>query len=115
MKFFNELKIGNSAKILDVGAGTGIVTEEIVKEGFENITLLDISEKELKIAKFKNSLKNAKYQEIDLTKDKIKGKFDVILGTMSLDYFKGEKMVAVLKKIHNALSKNGKFIFFNSS
>ncbi len=58
----------------------------------------------------KNSLKNAKYKTIDLTKDKITGKFDIIYETMSLDYFKGEKMQVVLEKIKNALNTNGEFI-----
>jgi len=110
LDFFKELKIKKNSKILDLGAGTGLVTEGIVKEGYNNITLADISEEELKIAKSKNSLKNAKYQTIDLTKDKIAGKFDVVYETMSLDYFKGEKMQAILEKIKNALNANGKFI-----
>lgn len=110
LDFFNELKIKKDSKILDLGAGTGLVAEGIVKEGYNNITLADISEEELKIAKSKNSLKNAKYQVVDLTKDKIIGKFDVIYETMSLDYFKGKKMQAILEKIKNALNTNGKFI-----
>jgi len=110
LKLFDEFEIDKSAKILDVGAGTGLVTEEIARKGFDNITLLDISEKELEIAKAKESLKNAKYQLTDLMSEKIIGKFDVVFGTMSLDYFKGDKMIKVLKKINNALKKQGKFI-----
>ncbi|MBT4334517.1 methyltransferase domain-containing protein [archaeon] len=110
LNFFNELNIRKSAKILDVGSGTGIVTEGIVKGGYSNITLLDLSENELNIAKAKGILKNANYQNIDLTQEDIEGKFDLIFGTMSLEYFKGEKMVGVLKKIHNALSEKGKVI-----
>lgn len=110
LDLFKELKIKRNAKILDLGAGTGLVTERIANEGYNNITLADISKEELKIAKNKNSLKNAKYQILDLTKDKIIGKFDIIYETMSLDYFRGEKMQVVLEKIKNALNTNGKFI-----
>ena len=110
LDFFKELGVKRNSKILDLGAGTGLVTEGIVNEGYNNIILADISEEELKVAKNKNSLKNAKCQILDLTKDEIIEKFDVIYETMSLDYFKGEKMQAVLKKIKNALNTNGKFI-----
>jgi ubiquinone/menaquinone biosynthesis C-methylase UbiE len=110
LDFFNDLNIKKSAKILDLGAGTGIVTEGVVEGGYSNITLLDISENELNIAKTKSILKNVKYQNMDLTQNDIEGKFDLIFETMSLDYFKGEKMISVLKKIHNSLSEMGKFI-----
>jgi len=111
--FLNEFKVQKDAKILDLGGGTGIVTEEIAKAGYNNLTLLDISNKELELAKNKEFLKNAHYQNIDLTKEDIKGKFDVIFETMSLDYFKGDKMGLVLKKIKNSLVEGGKFIIID--
>src|SRR3989344_9358720 len=74
LDFFKELRIKKDTKILDLGAGTGMVTEGIVEGGYNNITLLDISNGELEIAKSKKNLKNAKYQIVDLTKDSIKGK-----------------------------------------
>ncbi|OGJ19933.1 hypothetical protein A3K73_03150 [Candidatus Pacearchaeota archaeon RBG_13_36_9] len=110
VSFLKKLKIRKEAKILDLGAGTGIVTEGVANEGYENLTLMDISNKELDIAKRKRCLKNAKFKSIDLTKEEISEKFDVIFETMSLDYFKGEKMMSILKKISGALMKKGKFI-----
>jgi len=110
LDFFKELKIKKNTKILDLGAGTGMVTEGIVEEGYKNITLLDISEKELEIARKKELLKNANYIIADLTKEDTKGKFDVIYETMSLDYFKGDKMKIILEKVKNALINGGKFI-----
>lgn len=110
LDFLKELNVKKDAKMLDLGAGTGIVTEGIAKEGYTNLTLLDISDKELEIAKEKEDLKNAKYQVVDLTKEEIDGKFDLIFETMSLDYFKGERMRVILEKIKNALVDGGKFI-----
>lgn len=110
LDFLKKLKIDKKIKILDLGAGTGIVTEGIAEKGYTNLTLLDISDKELEIAKKKKSLRGADYQIVDLTKEEIGGKYDLIFETMSLDYFKGEKMKLILQKIKDALKGGGKFI-----
>ena len=110
INFVDDLKIKKDSKILDLGAGTGIVTEGLAEKGYSNLTLLDISEKQLGIARKKESLKDVKYQVVDLTKEQIKGKFDLILETMSLDYFDEENMKLILKKIQDALADEGKFI-----
>ncbi len=110
LDFLKELKINKNSKILDLGAGTGIVTEGIVNAGYKNTALLDISKEELKIAKSKENLKNSKFIVADLTKDEIKEKFDVIFETMSLDYFKGDQLASILLKIKSALNNGGIFI-----
>ena len=108
--FLADLKIKKDAKILDLGAGTGVVTEGVANAGYKNLTLIDISKEELNIAKKKASLKNANFKLIDLTKSEINGEFDVVFETMSLDYFKGDKMTEILRKISKALFKQGTFI-----
>jgi len=110
IKFLQELKVKKDAKILDLGAGTGIVTEGIANKGYKNLTLIDISKEELNIAKKKPSLKKANFVLADLTKENIPGKFEIIFETMSLDYFNGEKMKYILQKIKGALINKGKFI-----
>ena len=44
-------------KILDAGAGTGIIGEMLIKQGYMNIDALDISQKMLDIAEKKNVYK----------------------------------------------------------
>ena len=41
-------------KILDAGAGTGIIGEMLVQRGYRNIDALDISEEMLNLAKQRN-------------------------------------------------------------
>ena len=41
-------------KILDAGAGTGIIGEMLVQQGYRNIDALDISEEMLNLAKQRN-------------------------------------------------------------
>lgn len=113
IKLFKELDVDKQSKILDFGAGTGLVTEQIALEGYKNLSLIDISKNELEIAKKKEILKDANYEIIDATKEEIKGNFDVIFETMSIDYFKGDQMKNILNKINNALNNKGKFILID--
>lgn len=43
-----------NAAILDAGAGTGLVGEALFKQGYKNLTAVDLSEKMLALAKEKN-------------------------------------------------------------
>lgn len=113
LELFKELGIRKDSKILDFGAGTGLVTEHVAVAGYDNLTLVDISKEELKIAKKKKSLAKSDFQVIDVTKQNLPGKFDLIFETMSLDYFKGEKMNSILLKIADALNAKGKFILID--
>ncbi|MBW6442332.1 methyltransferase domain-containing protein [Patescibacteria group bacterium] len=113
LDFLEELKVNKNSKILDIGAGTGIVTEGIAQAGYNDLTLLDISDKELEIAKNKPILSNAKFQTVDLVNEEILGKFNVVFETMSLDYFKGEKLKLILSKIKNSLVKRGNIIIID--
>ncbi|BFZ18653.1 hypothetical protein BsWGS_21692 [Bradybaena similaris] len=42
------------AKILDIGAGTGLVAEELIQRGYKNIDAVDAAEGMLKVAEEKN-------------------------------------------------------------
>ena len=53
-----QLKFSEDSRILDVGAGTGLVGEELVKRKFTNVDALDASEAILKEAEKKGVYKN---------------------------------------------------------
>lgn len=111
--FFKELNINKNSKILDLGAGTGVVTEEIVKENYKNITLLDISENELEIAREKESLKNADFVIADLTKEKIEGKYDLIIETLAFNELIKKDILTIFKNIRESLNYRGIFIMID--
>lgn len=111
--FLKEQKVSRNSKILDLGAGTGIVTEEIIKAGYDNITLLDISDKELDIARGKKLLKNARFIISDLTKDKIIGKYNVIVETLAFNEILERNILTILKSIKESLKKEGIFIMID--
>ena len=51
LNFIRETNLGKSAKIIDIGGGDSKLVDFLLEEGYENITVLDISEKALERAK----------------------------------------------------------------
>lgn len=51
IQFIKELKLNSNARIIDIGAGESHLTEHLIKMGFTNITVLDISELAIEKAK----------------------------------------------------------------
>lgn len=51
LDFIKETNLGKSAKIIDIGGGDSKLADFLLEEGYENITVLDISSKALERAK----------------------------------------------------------------
>ena len=45
LDFIHSFKLDKTAKIIDIGGGDSKLVDYLLEEGFENITVLDISEK----------------------------------------------------------------------
>ena len=53
LAFIQSFGLDQSAKIIDIGGGDSKLVDHLLDQGFENITILDISEKALKKAKIR--------------------------------------------------------------
>ena len=75
-------------KILDAGAGTGIIGEMLVQQGYSNIDALDISEEMLNLAKQRNVYKRYICAALsDVPIDDIQtGEYDVTLCAGTIVY-----------------------------
>lgn len=51
IELLSETRIGHVDKIIDVGAGSSVFVDELLKKGFQDITVLDISSKALEYSK----------------------------------------------------------------
>jgi len=51
LKFINSFNLSKSSAIIDIGGGDGKLVDKLLEEGFDNITVLDISEQALIKAK----------------------------------------------------------------
>ncbi len=98
--------------ILDLGAGTGLLTELIV-EKFPNaqITLIDISSVMLNIAKkCLKSHRAVSYQVADYSQSFPTDKYDLIVSSLSIHHLCDKDKIRLFGRIKNALHPNGVFI-----
>jgi len=110
LDFLKKYKLNKNIEILDLGAGTGIITELFANEGYKNITLLDFSEGMLNKAKKKKSLNECKFLKRDLKKLKLTKKYNIIMSFFSVglpSYFTDEETLQLLSKINIYLKKDG--------
>jgi len=106
-RFLDRNNVKKSASILSIGAGTGLVEEELAKRGFNNITLVDQSEKMLEAAKKKELLKDCRFiceRAEDYSPEE---KFDVILAFKTFCWIETKD---ILRLCLNNLKENGYFI-----
>lgn len=95
--------------VLDLGAGTGIITELFAKEGF-NVTLVDYSKEMLAKARRKRYLKNSNFVCGDIRKLNINKKFDLIISFFSFansSYFKENELDNLFKIVKKHLKSKG--------
>ena len=105
-KIKNKIKPLSGISILDIGCGGGLLAEPMCRLG-ANVTGIDASDKNIKIAKIhakKNKLK-INYLCSSPEKLKIKKKFDVILNMEIVEHV--EDINFFLKCSSNLLKKNG--------
>lgn len=96
-------------KILDIGAGTGLLSAFLMERYPEaSFTLIDISEKMLDIAKdrFRGN-SNVKYVVADYSKYSFAEKYDMIVSALSIHHLEDEEKKEIYKKSYSLLRQNG--------
>ncbi len=95
--------------ILDLGAGTGLLTKRLYDEYPDaSYTLVDISEQMLEVARQRFSgLKNFNYSILDYSKDLPHGKFDLIASALSFHHIENDDKLLLYSNIYDTLEDNG--------
>lgn len=104
----SNINNNDKMEILDLGCGPGELISEIT-EKFNNIevTGIDFSEKMLEISNKRNPF--AAHIKMDVEElNKLDNKFDIIICTHSLPYYKEPK--SVFKQLHRVLKSDGKIL-----
>jgi 2-polyprenyl-3-methyl-5-hydroxy-6-metoxy-1,4-benzoquinol methylase len=79
LDFIYSFNLPKSAKIIDIGGGDSKLVDYLIEEGFENITVLDISEKALEKAKLRlgDNAKKINWIVSDITQFEPNNTYDV--------------------------------------
>lgn len=102
----------SSPTVLDIGAGTGLFTSFILKKFPEaKVTLIDISDKMLNVAKERfSNFSNINYVVADYTSYQFDQKFDVIVSSLSIHHLTDTEKKNLYFQIYNWLNEGGIFI-----
>jgi trans-aconitate methyltransferase len=78
LDFFNQFNVPTTAKIIDIGGGDSFLVDNLLDLGYEDITVLDISEAAIDRAKKRLGVQasNVKWIVTDVTKFKPTEKYD---------------------------------------
>jgi tRNA (cmo5U34)-methyltransferase len=103
---------GSRPAILDIGAGTGLLSA-LLLEKYPNasLTLLDISEEMLKVAKKRFAGKNnIRYITGDYSTMSLGGRYDLICSALSIHHLIHEDKQKLYQRIYDALNPGGVFV-----
>jgi len=102
----------NIPNILDIGAGTGLLSYFVLEKFPDaNVTLIDLSEKMLDVAKERfKSTPNVTYIIDDYTKYKFDKKYEVVKSSLSIQHLTGDEKKQLYHNIYSSLNKDGVFI-----
>lgn len=104
------INLPKSARILDIGCGSGSFLKALLENGYSDITGIDLSEEQVKLA---HQLGVSQVQQGDLVEflNAADRKFDLISGMDIIEHFTKNELVELLKLIQNHLNPHGIALF----
>lgn len=110
LQFFERNKIPKIAKILEIGGGDSYLIDSLLEQGFESLTLLDISENAIDRIKKRlgEKAERVRFVVSDILDFTTSEKFDVIHDRASFHFLtKPEDIQKYVALIENIIVKNG--------
>ncbi len=101
-----------SPKILDIGAGTGLLTQMVYEKFPEaEITLIDIADEMLDVARDRfRGVDSISYVTADYTKHDFTEKFDIIVSALSIHHLTHEDKETLYRTCSKMLTAKGIFV-----
>ncbi len=113
MQFIKEINLPKNAKIIDIGGGESFLVDVLLKEGFTNITVLDIAAKAIEKAKIRlgDIANKITWIVADITEFETESKFDFWNDRAVFHFLTHVNDIEKYKKIvANSLASNGHFL-----
>ncbi|MDN3677620.1 class I SAM-dependent methyltransferase [Flavobacterium paronense] len=110
INFFSNNQIPKDARIIDIGGGDSYLIDSLLKLGYTNLYLLDISENAIQRIKTRlgNKASSVTFIVSDVLDFKPKVKFDVWHDRASFHFLTNEEEIATYQKlVANSITKNG--------
>lgn len=99
----------HNAKVLEIGCGNGFYTKLLYDLGAKDYVGIDITD--VLFPELKRNFPEYKFIKKDITKDRIEGKFDLILMIDVIEHIVNkDKLTSALDNVKNCLSDNGIFV-----
>ena len=112
LKFINKANLPKEAKIIDIGAGDGLLIDNLIELGFTNLTVLDISAKAIERAKLRLGKKAEMVTWIcaDITDFEPEEKYDLWHDRACFHFLTEKKEIESYRRIvSTGLNVNGVF------
>jgi tRNA (cmo5U34)-methyltransferase len=103
---------GKEPSILDIGAGTGLLSE-LLLEAYPDaaITLMDISERMLDVARVRfQGREKVRFVVMDYCRGDLGGPFDAICSALSIHHLTRDEKRELYRRIFEALGRDGVFV-----
>ena len=103
---------GDTPKILDIGAGTGLLSALLLEKYPEaKLTLLDFAEQMLNVARERFAGRtNVRYITGDYRDVDLCGKYDLVCSSLSIHHLPDEEKIGLYHRIYDALNPGGIFV-----
>lgn len=99
-------------KVLDIGAGTGLLSEMVLEQFPEaEITLIDIADEMLEKARERfGESDRISYITADYSSYNFAEQYDVIVSALSIHHLKNDQKAALYQTVHSHLNSGGIFV-----
>lgn len=92
-------RLSPSDAVLDLGCGTGILSDILASQGHANLTLVDFSQGMLNEAQSKETLRTARFVQTDVTKEIPAGEYSLVVSVMLFNTFTPRQTEEVFQQL----------------
>ena len=112
---FIASNLDDPKRILDLGAGTGLLSSFWYKHyPASEYVLVDIADEMLNVARKRfSNINNVSYQILDYSKELPKGTFDIAMSALSIHHLENEDKLGLFARIYDILPSGGLFVNYD--